>query len=369
MVASCGLGCRAVSLNQPVSFSASLDLSQMKLPPKSITCGIISEYAAGTDIDMMARGVAVSARLANELKNRFGQTDIHFIALGELGENNLRDCDCVLSLSCDTPQKKVRKNKLLFTIAWPSIVVVYAAPIGIAALSTRGIVKEETEFNWTISLRSASDMTLTYAAESLPPVKARVAATGWGTPKNVVSQSYDNADTHVLAAALKFIESVDWSQIADSARISIPMSRSMASPVKRTAAILPFDARTGVSADEVALLADRFAVELNRTDAYQLVPRSKMKEILELQAYAATCSSVECAVEAGQQLGVEYMIYGSIGRIGSMFTMNVQIASVEKGAVVAGTTMDYSGRIEGLLTEGMARAVERLLQAVRKKAD
>ncbi len=94
-----------------------------------------------------------------------------------------------------------------------------------------------------------------------------------------------------------------------------------------------------------------------------------MKEILELQAYAATCSSVECAVEAGQQLGVEYMIYGSIGRIGSMFTMNVQIASVEKGAVVAGTTMDYSGRIEGLLTEGMARAVERLLQAVRKKAD
>ena len=136
-----------------------------------------------------------------------------------------------------------------------------------------------------------------------------------------------------------------------------------------TAAILTFDARAGLSVDEVALLADRFAVELDRTDVYKLVPRSKMKEIMDFQAYSATCGGVECAVEAGQQLGVEYIIYGSIGRIGSMFTMNVYIASVEKGAVVAGTTVDFQGKIEGLLTEGMARAVESLLQAVSKKAD
>lgn len=136
-----------------------------------------------------------------------------------------------------------------------------------------------------------------------------------------------------------------------------------------TAAILTFDARAGLSVDEVALLADRFAVELDRTDVYKLVPRSKIKEIMDFQAYSAACSGLECAVEAGQQLGVEYIIYGSIGHIGSMYTMNVYIASVEKGAVVAGTTMDYSGKIEGLLTEGMARAVESLLHAVSKKAD
>ena len=134
-----------------------------------------------------------------------------------------------------------------------------------------------------------------------------------------------------------------------------------------TAAILTFDAHAGLSPDEVALLADRFAVELDRTGTYKLVPRSKMQEILDLQAFAVACSSVDCAVEAGQQLGVEYMIYGSIGRIGSLFTMNVYLASVEKGAVVAGTTMDYSGQIEGLLTEGMAQAVDSLLQAVNSK--
>lgn len=152
-----------------------------------------------------------------------------------------------------------------------------------------------------------------------------------------------------------------------------PRSGKKAAPVRApargsTAAILTFDARAGLSADEVALLADRFAVELDRTGAYRLVPRSKMKEILEFQAFSAACSSVDCAVEAGQQLGVEYIIYGSIGRIGALFTMNVYLAGVEKGAVVAGTTVDYRGRIEGLLTEGMSLAVERLLQAVTSKA-
>jgi hypothetical protein len=114
-----------------------------------------------------------------------------------------------------------------------------------------------------------------------------------------------------------------------------------------TAAILTFDARAGVSADEVALLAARFAVELGRLEVYKLISRSKMKEVLELQKYSVTCTSVECAVEAGQLLGVEYMIYGSIGRIGSLFTINVYITSVEKGSVVAGATVDYTGQIEG----------------------
>jgi TolB-like protein len=94
-----------------------------------------------------------------------------------------------------------------------------------------------------------------------------------------------------------------------------------------------------------------------------------MKEVLELQKYSIACSSTECAVEAGQLLGVEYMIYGSIGRIGSMFTVNVYVTSVEKGAVVAAATVDLSGQIEGLLTEGMRQAVNKLLQAVIEKGD
>ena len=135
-----------------------------------------------------------------------------------------------------------------------------------------------------------------------------------------------------------------------------------------TAAILTFDSRAGMPIDQVALLADRFAVELGRIDVYKVISRSKMKEVLSEQRFSVDCSSAECAVEAGKLLSAEYMIYGSIGRIGSLFTINVYIASVETGGIVGEATVDYTGQIEGLLTEGMQQAVQNLLEAVNDRA-
>lgn len=128
-----------------------------------------------------------------------------------------------------------------------------------------------------------------------------------------------------------------------------------------TAAVLMFDARGGLSADESALLTDRFSVELGRMNVYRLVSQSKMKEVLEFQSFDASCGSTECAVEAGQLLGVEYIIYGSIGRIGTIYTINVYVTSVEKGDIVASETVDHMGGIESLLTEGMAQVVGKLV--------
>lgn len=130
-----------------------------------------------------------------------------------------------------------------------------------------------------------------------------------------------------------------------------------------TAAILTFDARAGFSNEEVALLADRFAVEIGRAGVYKLISRSKMNEVLEEQKFSVECSSAECAVEAGRILSAEYMIYGSIGKIGSMFTINVYVTSVETGVVVCEATVDYTGQIENLLTDGMTRAAFSLLRA------
>jgi TolB-like protein len=66
-------------------------------------------------------------------------------------------------------------------------------------------------------------------------------------------------------------------------------------------------------------------------------------------------------VEAGQILGVEYIFYGSIGRIGNVYTINTYLTNVERGQIVASGTVDHRGSIEDLLTEGMATAASRLL--------
>jgi TolB-like protein len=134
-----------------------------------------------------------------------------------------------------------------------------------------------------------------------------------------------------------------------------------------TAAVLTFDAGAGVTKEEVALLTDRFAIELDRAQVYTLVSRSKTKEILEQKSDTPACSSVECAVKAGKRLDVKYVIYGSVGHIGSMYTVNVHMAEVEKGSEIVVATADFKGKVEELLTDGMRQSATSLLKETSGK--
>lgn len=65
------------------------------------------------------------------------------------------------------------------------------------------------------------------------------------------------------------------------------------------------------------------------------------------------CVTNECAVKIGQILGAQYILIGSIAKIGDLFTMNVRIADVENSAIIKTAAHDYSGDITGLLSTGI----------------
>jgi outer membrane protease/TolB-like protein len=124
---------------------------------------------------------------------------------------------------------------------------------------------------------------------------------------------------------------------------------------KPTCAVLTFEARLGVTAAETQMLSERFATEFDKFGRYTIVARSQMIRILEEQKFqaAASCAAAECAVEAGRLLGVRFMIYGSVGRMGQVYSINSFIIDIETGAQLRSATTDIRGNIENLLTEGM----------------
>lgn len=130
-------------------------------------------------------------------------------------------------------------------------------------------------------------------------------------------------------------------------------------------AVLSFDARAGINRDEASLLTDRFAIEFDKLGKYTLVNRSKTTEILELQNFSRSenCVASECAVEAGRLLGVRFMVYGSLGKLGQMYTLNTYLVDVESGATIASATSDHRGDIEELLTDVMPENAARLAGA------
>ncbi|GAH71528.1 unnamed protein product, partial [marine sediment metagenome] len=116
-------------------------------------------------------------------------------------------------------------------------------------------------------------------------------------------------------------------------------------------AVLDLEGR-GISPIEAVSLTDRLRSELVKTETVAVIERGQMEQILSEQDFQLLgCTSDECAVEVGQLLSVTNMIAGSIGRVGSIYTLDVRIISVETGEITSSITRDYRGEVEGLLGE------------------
>ncbi len=118
-------------------------------------------------------------------------------------------------------------------------------------------------------------------------------------------------------------------------------------------AVLDFDAREGLSRGEAASLSDLFSSQLVATREFIVVDRNRIKAILQEQGFqqSEACSQVECIVEAGRILKVEKMFAGTIGKVGRIFTVNIQLIDVTTAQIQMQRSHQHSGDIEELAQE------------------
>jgi TolB-like protein len=134
--------------------------------------------------------------------------------------------------------------------------------------------------------------------------------------------------------------------------ISVLMiSYAFSQAAKPTVAILDFEGQ-GVDASEVQTLSERMRTEIGNTNAVRLIERKAVEKIMMEQGLQQSgCTSDECAAEVGQLLGVQFMISGSIGKMGKSYTIDCKMFSVETGETVRSKNATHDGDISGLLTE------------------
>jgi TolB-like protein len=122
---------------------------------------------------------------------------------------------------------------------------------------------------------------------------------------------------------------------------------------KQQIAVLALDP-VGVSKSESITLTNRLRSEMVKTGAFTILERDKMDVILKEQGFQMTgCTSSECAVEAGQLLNVKQICSGSIGKIGSIYTVTVRLVDVETGKILKNVTEDCECPLELVLTNSM----------------
>lgn len=124
----------------------------------------------------------------------------------------------------------------------------------------------------------------------------------------------------------------------------------------------------GIDKNTAAVISERIRVELINTQSFRVMERSQMKAILEEQGFQKSdvCNSSECIVEMGQLLGVEHMIMGSIGLVGSMYTISLRLVNVATGEVLFTASEDCKCPIEDVLTTSTLRIAAKLDLAIQK---
>lgn len=118
-------------------------------------------------------------------------------------------------------------------------------------------------------------------------------------------------------------------------------------------AVLEFEARGGVSKEDAASLSDAFQGQIIETNEFIVVDRNRIKSILQEQGFqqSEACSQVECMVEVGRILKVEKMFAGTIGRVGKIYTVNIQLIDIGTAQILQNKSRRLDGPIEELLTD------------------
>lgn len=127
-------------------------------------------------------------------------------------------------------------------------------------------------------------------------------------------------------------------------------------------AILDLTITAGVTASDQQMIADRLEMELIATKVYTVLERRKISNMLSEQGFqqSGACEGSECQVQMGQLLGVDQIVTGSLGKIGSVYTMNVKIVDVLTGAIQNSQSVDIKGELSDVLTKGCKELANRI---------
>lgn len=106
-----------------------------------------------------------------------------------------------------------------------------------------------------------------------------------------------------------------------------------------------------VTENEARSLTDALHHTIVETAYFNVLSRAEMQSVLQAQAFQRTeaCDDSTCLVEMGKILAVQKMVGGSIGRVGSTFSVTVRMVDVETGKTILSAERDLRSEPDQLL--------------------
>ena len=141
--------------------------------------------------------------------------------------------------------------------------------------------------------------------------------------------------------------------------ISILFICSVALCSRTTIAIFDFE-NNGLESYEVRQLSKRLESELMKLGNFDIVERTSIDEILKEQKLQASGCTETCLIDVGKILGATQIVYGSIGKMGDLYTISAKLVDAETGKLIRSSDYDADYGLTQLLKYGLMIVANRL---------
>lgn len=117
-----------------------------------------------------------------------------------------------------------------------------------------------------------------------------------------------------------------------------------------------------VDAKTVAVFSEALAGELRKRAGLSVMSESDISALLGMEKTKAMlgCSDAGCIAEVGGALGVDRVVHGSVGRVGSSLLVNLSSLDPKKATHAASVSERLKGTDEGFL-DALPRLVDELI--------
>ncbi len=103
-------------------------------------------------------------------------------------------------------------------------------------------------------------------------------------------------------------------------------------------AFMPLD-EEGIGALEAhipVLLGETMSHEIADVTSCRVVTERDIRAMIDYEAQAQACGAdtASCLAEIGDALGVDFVVSGTVGKLGNIYTMNIRMVDIEQSAVI-----------------------------------
>ncbi|GAH07193.1 unnamed protein product, partial [marine sediment metagenome] len=121
---------------------------------------------------------------------------------------------------------------------------------------------------------------------------------------------------------------------------------------------------SGISKNEMRIFTDYISSHIVSTGKYTLIDRRHRISILEeIEFSYQDCIDEACQLEIGKLLSANFIVVGSLGKIGDRYILNMRLIEIETGKAITTSSKVY-GSMNALVDDSMMMTFELLGEEV-----